>query len=208
MKKQRNEEVFYPLDNSAIFMAAIASASGPFVFRFYCEVDEPVLIPALQDAVDALFPRFPFFFVRLRMGLFWHYLEPVSKPPQVEREIPYPCASMPGGHDRPLVRIFAYGRRISVEFHHVITDGTGAVTFIKALVVEYLRRKERYTSGLDLFVDPVVLQDIKVPENPPEEGEAEDGYNKYFRPSNTSPNAPIASQLRDPTLAKTPLRLI
>jgi NRPS condensation-like uncharacterized protein len=185
MPHKKQEDAFYSLDNSAIFMAAITGASGPFVFRFYCELDAPVVVPALQDAVDALFPRFPYFFVRLRRGVFWHYLDPVSKPPRVEKELVYPCAPMPRGPDRPAVRIFAYGRRISVEFQHVITDGTGAIAFMRALTVEYLRN---IGIGTDVEDRMLIEAGIKHPREPVESEEAEDGYNKYFRPTATVPD--------------------
>lgn len=185
MSQKKHDDVFYSLDNSAIFMAAIAGASGPFVFRFYCELDAPIVVAALQAAVDALFPRFPYFFVRLRSGVFWHYLDPVLKAPRVEKELHYPCASMPRGVDRPGIRIFAYGRRISVEFHHVITDGTGAIAFMRALTVEYLRR-----IGIGIEIDDNLLSaaGIKHPREPVEQEESEDGYNKYFRPTATVPD--------------------
>lgn len=185
MPQKKLDDIFYSLDNSAIFMAAIAGASGPFVFRFYCELDAPIVVSVLQDAVDALFPRFPYFFVRLRSGVFWHYLDPVSKPPRVEKELLYPCAPMPRGGDRPAVRVFAYGRRISVEFHHVITDGTGAIAYMRALTVEYLRR-----IGIGTDIDDSTLQaaGIKHPREPMDSEEAEDGYNKYFRPTATVPD--------------------
>ena len=185
MPHSKKEDIFYPLDNSAIFMAAITGASGPFVFRFYCEMDSPVVVPELQRAVDALFPRFPYFFVRLRRGVFWHYLDPVSTPPLVERELPYPCSSMPHGNDRPLLRIFAYGRRISVEFHHTVTDGTGAIAFLKALVVEYLRN---LGMGSEIDDRSLIAAGIKHPREQIESGETEDSYNKYFRPTATVPD--------------------
>ncbi len=46
-------------------MAAIAGASGPFVFRLSCELDETVRLRELQGALSALAPRFPFLFAVL-----------------------------------------------------------------------------------------------------------------------------------------------
>lgn len=37
------------------------------------------------------------------------------------------------------LRVLYYGNRVSVEFFHVLTDGTGGMTFLKALTAEYLR---------------------------------------------------------------------
>lgn len=185
MAHSTHDDTFYSLDNSAIFMAAIAGASGPFVFRFYCELDNPVYVPALQDAVNALFHRFPYLFVRLRSGVFWHYLDPVSKSPRVEKETAYPCGPLPMGGDRPALRVFAYGRRIAVEFHHVVTDGTGAIAFMRALITEYLRNRG---IGLELSDADLASFGIKHPREPVEVDESEDGYNKYFRPSATVPD--------------------
>ena len=36
-------------------------------------------------------------------------------------------------------RVLYWNRRISVEFFHVLTDGTGGMIFLKALTGEYLR---------------------------------------------------------------------
>ena len=46
------------------------------------EVDEAALQRALEQAVEL----FPGFNVRLRSGMFWHYLEQSDEPPAVMRE--------------------------------------------------------------------------------------------------------------------------
>jgi hypothetical protein len=38
-------------------------------------------------------------------------------------------------------RVIVYQNRIAVEFFHALTDGTGALIFLKNLVAEYLEQK-------------------------------------------------------------------
>jgi hypothetical protein len=38
-------------------------------------------------------------------------------------------------------RVIVYHNRIAVEFFHSLTDGTGALIFLKNLVAEYLEQK-------------------------------------------------------------------
>lgn len=181
MKQSLGEDRYYRLDNSAVFMAAIAGASGPFVYRMYCVLKRSVEHAALEAALKALHPRFPAFFVCLRHGVFWHYLDPLSSSPRVERERPFPCARIPHGPGRPLIRISAYGRRIACEFHHVVTDGTGSLIFLRALTAEYLRR-----TG-DAPAD-APCGDLPRPGDAVEEGEDEDAYARYFRSAATVPD--------------------
>ena len=49
-------------------------------------------------------------------------------------------------------RVRAFQNRIAVEFHHSLTDGTGAITFLRALVGEYLRLQGyKVEDWLDIF---------------------------------------------------------
>ncbi len=181
--KSPTEDRFYRLDNSAVFMAAIAGASGPFVFSMYCELERPVVLPALESALTALFPRFPFLFVSLRRGVFWHYLDPVDHPPRVEAEPPFPCSPIPRRMGHPIIRVSVKGGRITGEFHHVLTDGTGAIAFMKALVVEYLRN-----IGVGTELGESALGDIKRPGQAVDPEEEEDAYQRYFKPHASLPD--------------------
>ena len=138
-KASPKEEHYYRLDNSAIFTAAIAGAAGPLVYRLSFELEQTIELPRLEAAIAHLVSRFPYLFVELRNGVFWHYLEPSAFPPRVEAESPWPVAPLPYRRGRPLCRITAYGRRVACEFHHAVTDGTGAFAFLRSLIVEYLQ---------------------------------------------------------------------
>ncbi|MHA1954740.1 MAG: hypothetical protein ACW96U_12420, partial [Candidatus Heimdallarchaeaceae archaeon] len=72
--------------------------------------------------------------------LFWFYWKSNFGKPKVIVDSKYPCQKMPirkKGIFPFRVRVFK--NRIAVEFHHSLTDGNGALTFLKALIFEYLR---------------------------------------------------------------------
>lgn len=176
------DDHYYRLDNSAIFTAAIAGVAGPLVYRLSFELEQTLVLPRLQTAIAHLAPRFPYLFVELRNGVFWHYLEPASRLPSVEVEAPWPVAPLPYRRGRPLCRITAYGRRVACEFHHAVTDGTGAMAFLRALLVEYLR-----LGGLGEDGPREIFGDVIRPEDPIDPEEEEDAYGRYFNKSSPHP---------------------
>jgi len=106
----------------------------------YEEVDREVLRSALEVVVR----RFPSIASRLRKGVFWYYLHQVSKPPALREEYSCPLAHMSKKEMRKCAfRVIVYRNRIAVEFFHALTDGTGALIFLKNLVAEYLEQKHR-----------------------------------------------------------------
>lgn len=57
----------------------------------------------------------------------------------VEPESAYPCAPVTLSHENgSLVRVLYYGSKISVEIFHALTDGGGALEFLKTLAFQYL----------------------------------------------------------------------
>lgn len=136
---RNSREVFWPLDNSAVFMASTSCRSSPYIFRVSCELDEIVHLPALESSLSRCMARFPSFATELRKGLFWYYLEPLSKPLRVIADSRYPAEYHSlRGQGRHLARVRVYGSSITCEFHHLLTDGTGGIEFLRSLVAEYL----------------------------------------------------------------------
>ncbi len=180
----QSSDPFYRLDNSAILTAAIANEGGPFVFRISCSMDRTIDVDALSFSMARLASRFPFFYVSMGHGVFWHYLDPLRKVPLPEAEGPYPAAPLPYRRGRPLFRVMAYGRRIACEFHHAITDGTGAMTYLRALVCEYCARK-------GAPANPVEMARMGIPRagESPDPEECEDAYGRYFTKSVPPPGS-------------------
>jgi hypothetical protein len=181
-------DFFLPLDNSAVFMASVTGRDTPFVFRVSCELDEPIQLDALELAFAGAVKRFPFLTMELRPGLFWYYLEPLGKPCRLQADSRYPVEYHHlGRSDRHLFRVRVYGSRIACEFHHLLTDGTGAVEFLRMLVACYLTERG------------VVCEDwqgIKNPVEPYDPREYEDAYAHLVRKGVPEPDPlPPAAKL-------------
>lgn len=170
---EKTGERYYPLDNSAVFMAATTGPAKPYVYRLSCDLDQPVYLPDILKALEKVGNRFPFFRTELRPGVFWYYLEPLKKPFNIFPDSRYPCEyHRLRRMNRYLFRVRIYGNRIACEFHHALTDGTGAAEFLKSLIAEYL-----------------TLQGVQCPQwtgirrsgSKPESAEREDAYAKFSR---------------------------
>ena len=142
------------LDNAAKIFPPTSSSRDPKVFRFTCELYEPVDAPILRHALDRAVARFPLYRSILKKGLFWYYFEESALRPAVEEESRRPCAPIYDA-DRPglLFRVCYYRKRIHLEIFHALADGMGAVHFLRTLVQFYLAEKHPDSAGKDFLPD-------------------------------------------------------
>lgn len=127
------------LDNAAKLYSAASNKKDTRVFRVYCELGEEVSGEVLQKALDRTIEKYPIFLSVMRKGLFWHYLEKSSLRPVVKEEYREPCSNLYIRDKRELLfEVTYYNKRINFEVFHALTDGTGAVEFMKELVKNYL----------------------------------------------------------------------
>ena len=172
---QEDKLRWMPLDNAAKIYPAARSQNWSSVFRLSATLKEPVDTQVLQTALDVTIRRFPSIAVRLRRGVFWYYLQQVSSVPQIREENSYPLTRMTNAEIRKCAfRVIVYNRRIAVEFFHSLTDGTGALVFLKSLVAEYLQQKH----GIRIPAGQGVLGRLEEPS----EAELEDSFQKYAGP--------------------------
>lgn len=166
-------DFFLPLDNSAVFMASVTGKKTPFVFRVSCELDGTVHLPDLAAAFDEAARRFPFLGTELRPGLFWYYLEPLKKPFRLQADSRFPVEyHRIGRWGNHLFRVRVYGSRVACEFHHILTDGTGAMEFLRTLVACYLTRRGVHCADWET---------VKRPDEPVDPREYEDAYAALVR---------------------------
>lgn len=131
------------LDNTAKIFPPNSTKRDSKVFRYVCELNEPVEPQLLQTALDRTMEQFPLFGSVMKRGLFWYYLEESDCRALVRPETLPPCAPLFSANRRGLLfRVLYYGKRISLEVYHVLADGTGALPFLCTLVYYYLL--ERY----------------------------------------------------------------
>ncbi len=132
------KNTWYKLDNAGKLYPAIAGVRMSTVFRISVVLDRTVDQTVLQNALYNVIERFPYFKVNLRRGIFWYYFEYTKKNPKVEKETYYPCMFLNYKRKGTFpFRVIYYREKISVEFSHSITDGAGALRFLKSLVVQY-----------------------------------------------------------------------
>ena len=129
------------LDNTAHIFPVIAGERLSSVFRVSVTLEEPIDPEKLQQALDLVLPKFDGFHVRLRKGIFWHYFEENGKPaPRVQEEKTFPCGYIHANRNKSYLFCVSYYRyRINLEVFHVLTDGLGAMNFLKELAYQYLR---------------------------------------------------------------------
>ena len=126
----------------------IASENLSNVFRISAVLKKEVDPGTLQRALEEILPQFEGFSVRLRRGFFWYYFENNKRMPVIERETTYPCKYIdPHSNQLFLFRVTYFGRRINLEVFHAVTDGLGAVSFLKALVYRYLDLEQNSRTG-------------------------------------------------------------
>lgn len=127
------------LDNAALAFPLVTGKNDTRVFRFYCLLKENVDREVLQQALDKTVEKFPLFQAVLRKGLFWFYLEHREIRAVVKEETKPPCSRLYIPDKKSLLFEVSYcERRINFEVFHALTDGTGAMQFLQALVQNYL----------------------------------------------------------------------
>ncbi len=130
------------LDNAAKIYPAARRKNWSNVFRQSVTLFDDVDTGVLKSALDITVKRFPSIAARLRKGVFWYYLQQVESAPEIREEYSYPLTYMSKNEMRKCAfRVIVFNNRIAVEFFHSLTDGTGALIFLKSLVAEYLEQK-------------------------------------------------------------------
>ena len=160
------------LDNAAKIYPAARRKNWSNLFRQSVTLWEDIDPAVLQSALDVTVKRFPSIAARLRRGVFWYYLQQVSQAPKLSEEYSYPLVFMNRAEMRKCAfRVIAYGNRIAVEVFHALTDGTGALVFLKSLTAEYLEQKY----GISIPAENGILDRRQ----DPSEEELEDSFLKY-----------------------------
>ncbi len=160
----------FEIDNAGHLFAFVSTAQRRPGFRFIAVLKEEVDPPILSRALEITIRRFPFYHVDLKNDFFWHYLAASHPSVALGRDDLDGFQFLtPRG---PLLHLGYDGRKINLEMAHVLSDGFGAVTFLKTLLVQYFR-----LTGIDVPFTHGALDTAAAPR--PEE--YEDGYKQYSR---------------------------
>ena len=132
--------LWFPLDDAAKIYPLSMAHDRMAIFRLSVYLKDDVVPEILQMALNFTIKRFPTFATTLKKGFFWHYLDTTKRRFRVEEECDVPSqpikVSVSGSQS---FRVKYYKNRISIEFFHVLTDGTGGMVFLTSLTAEYLK---------------------------------------------------------------------
>lgn len=169
---QENKLRWMRLDNAAKIYPAARTNTWSNVFRLSATLKEEVDEEVLRTALDVTVRRFPAIAVRLQKGVFWYYLEQLSSAPEIRKDSSYPLTRMSRKETgKCAIRVLVYKKRIAIEIFHSLTDGNGALVFLKSLVAEYIQQKY----GVYVPAEYGVLGRVEEPS----EDEMEDSFQKY-----------------------------
>ncbi|MCM1991476.1 hypothetical protein [Oceanirhabdus seepicola] len=157
------------LDNAAKMYASLPSTRVTTLFRVSSALNFHVDKNILQKALNSTLERFPYFNVSLKTGLFWSYFDKSNEKLLVEEEKFYPCMNLNVKKHHFPFRVLYFNNRISLEFTHALTDGTGAMIFLQYLLQEYLKIKNLIHKDVLTYINDT-----------PTKGEFEDSYKKNF----------------------------
>ena len=170
--KSRKRTNWKRLDNAAKIFPPTSTDKDTKVFRFALELYEHIEEDILQEALDITMKSFPFYLTILRRGMFWYYFEKTDKKAVVEKENNTICAPIYFPDERELLfRVFYYGKRINLEIHHSLTDGTGAIWLLNTLTYHYLIIKHK---------DKFEHNKPQMPYNQTISAKTDDSFQKYY----------------------------
>lgn len=136
----RGALLWYPLDDAAKVYPLSMKRGQMHMFRLSVYLKKEVVPEILQMALTFTIKRFPVFATTVKKGFFWHYLDMSKRRYSLEEDSGRICRPLKIAYSgSPAFRMIYYKNRITAEVFHVLTDGTGAMVFLKSLTAEYLR---------------------------------------------------------------------
>ena len=161
---------WYRIDNVAKVFLATVGKRDTRSFRLSCSLKEDIDPELLQQAVNSAIEDRPQVQVRIRRGVFWHYMEDTDLMPVVKQEDDRICPLLYVPSKTMLhYQVTYFANRINLDMSHVLADGTGAMEFLNIIVLDYLRRKY-----------PGEFTDVTIHSGASEGDLSQDSYRQFF----------------------------
>jgi len=125
------------LDNTAKIFS-LEDKKNRNMFRFSIVLKEKVDPIVLNSVVIKTLDTYPMFKVKIRSGFFWNYMVPNKKVPIIEEENVLPRRFDIRENNDYLFKITYSDKKINLDFFHVLTDGSGAIEFLRSIISNYL----------------------------------------------------------------------
>lgn len=139
----------------------------------------------LQKALDISILKVPAYKIKMRRGLFWYYFEHNPRTPMVKEEDDFPCAyTNPKHNNGYLFSVSYFKNRINLEMFHVLADGSGAIYFLKNIILNYLQLKHpEDIKNIEEYIEDISLEE-----------QTEDAFKKYDDKSVQAENSTIDTE--------------
>ncbi len=176
---------WYKLDNVAKVFLATVNKRDTRALRVSCTLKEKIDPDLLQEAVLSAIQDRPQVQVRIRRGIFWHYLEDTDILPEVHEEQDRICPLL-YTHAKAMLhyQVTYFGKRINLDIFHALCDGVGALEFLNIIVLDYLRLKY-----------PGSFKDIAIHSGASAEDLSQDSYRQFFEKMDVSLSGRQAKQV-------------
>ena len=150
---------FRKLDNVAKIFS-LDDKRNTNIFRYSVilkhKADKKILKKALIKTLD----RYPIFKVRIKTGFFWNYFGDNKKEPIIDKEKGIPCKRNNFiKNNQYIFKVTYFENKINLDIFHVLTDGLGAVIFLKEILYNYLDLKYKLKNIDEKSVEKVIIQD-------------------------------------------------
>ena len=130
------------LDDQAKIFTLASNKKYSSIFRFTVKLKEEVNREILQKAVELALEKYKVYKVKIKNGLFWHYLVENEMDPIILKETENPFKKVNvKENNKYLFRVTYIESRINLEVFHALTDGSGAIIFLKEILYRYLELK-------------------------------------------------------------------
>ena len=148
------------LDSQAKVFTLVSNSKYCSVFRFTVRLKEKIDGDVLLKAYKGAFEKFKAYKVKLHFGLFEYSLVQNDKEPKIFEVDEEPVIKKINNKDNNdyLIKLTYSGEELYFDFYHALTDGTGAVKFIREVLGRYFELKYN-PEEKEYLLDKTVIQD-------------------------------------------------
>ena len=132
---------FRKLDNIAKLFS-LDEKKEKNIFGYSVVLKENINKNILKIAIDITMEKYEAFKVKMSKGIFWNYLEENKKKVLIKKNNKNSYDEINTNENNNfLFKITYYKNRINLNIFHVLTDGVGAISFLKSIIYNYLNIK-------------------------------------------------------------------
>lgn len=138
-KEYKDKRDIIQLDTAAKLYAYTKTKDWNQTYRISAVLKERVQPEFLSQAIHLCQKRFPSFYVHFENGFFWkRYRKKIYNSKSILfKDTEYCRPINTNDESTPLFRVLYSDFRVSLEIFHGVTDGHGAITFLKTLLAVY-----------------------------------------------------------------------